>query len=232
MNLLLKEFKKFSRENWWVYLLFFWALWIVAYTWNWNLIEIILLFIANFFANICIMAMQDSFSEKNPKIGTLYQVLGTWIFLILGIYGLIYLGQSQYILWQIAYTLSAIKIYFYFNKNIDLKFINAKILSLLNIIFFIIFYIYFLNWDIGLIIQAIWFWFSSTWFVVLDDKKRYFTILIWTWLIIIGSLFITINSFKDWDLDWIALWYFILSLTVGIYYLKLLKKYLVVVSDK
>ena len=226
MNLLLKEFKKFSRENWWVYLLFFWALWVVAYTWNWNLIEIILLFIANFFANICVMAMQDSFSEKNPKIGTLYQVLGTWIFLILGIYGLIYLGQSQYILWQIVYILSAIKTYFYFNKNIDLKLINAKLLSLLNIIFFVIFYIYFANWNIAYLIQAIWFWFSSTWFVVLDDKKRYFTILIWTWLIIIGSLLITYNSFEAWNLDWIALGYFILSGTVGIYFLKLLKKYL------
>jgi len=226
MNLLLKEFKKFSKENWWVYLLFFWALWVVAYTWNWNLIEIILLFIANFFANICVMAMQDSFSEKNPKIGTLYQVLGTWIFLILGIYGLIYLGQSQYILWQIAYILSAVKTYFYFNKNVDLKLINAKLLSLLNVVFFVIFYIYFANWNIAYLIQAIWFWFSSTWFVVLDDKKRYFTILIWTWLIIIGSLLITYNSFKAWNLDWIALGYFILSGTVGIYFLKLLKKYL------
>jgi hypothetical protein len=226
MNLLLKEFKKFSRENWWVYLLFIWALIVVAYTWNWNLVEIILLFIANFFANICVMAMQDSFSEKNPKLWTLYQVLGTIIFLILGVYWLFYLWQSQYILWQIAYILSAVKTYFYFNKNTDLKLINAKLLSFLNIIFFVIFYIYFANNNIALLIQAIWFWFSSTWFVVLDDKKRYFTILIWTWLIIIGSLLITYNSFIAWNLDWIALGYFILSWTVGIYFIKLLKKYL------
>jgi hypothetical protein len=226
MNLLLKEFKKFSRENWWVYLLFIWALIVVAYTWNWNLVEIILLFIANFFANICVMVMQDSFSEKNPKLWTLYQVLGTIIFLILGVYWLFYLWQSQYILWQIAYILSAVKTYFYFNKNNDLKLINAKLLSFLNIIFFVIFYIYFANNNIALLIQAIWFWFSSTWFVVLDDKKRYFTILIWTWLIIIGSLLITYNSFIAWNLDWIALGYFILSWTVGIYFIKLLKKYL------
>jgi hypothetical protein len=32
------------------------------------------------------MAMQDSFSLKKPKIGTLYQVLGTGIFLLLGLY--------------------------------------------------------------------------------------------------------------------------------------------------
>ena len=226
MNILLKEFKKFSRENWWVYILFFWAMWIVWYTWNWNLTEIILLFIANFFANICIMAMQDSFSEKKPKIWTSYQVLWTAIFLVLGVYWLIYLKQSQYILWQVAYILSAIKTYFYFNKNIDLKIINAKLLILINIIFLILFYIYFANNSISLLIQAIWFWFSSTWFVILDDKKRYFTILIWTWLIIIGSLFITYNSFNAGNLDWIALWYFILSGTVWIYFLKLLKKYI------
>ena len=86
MNLLLKEIKKFSKQNWWIYILFFLALVVVIYTWKWNIIEIILLFIANFFANICIMAMQNSFSNKNPKIGTLYQVLWTFIFLILWIY--------------------------------------------------------------------------------------------------------------------------------------------------
>jgi hypothetical protein len=32
MNLLLKELKKFSKENWWVYVLFFAALFLVAYT--------------------------------------------------------------------------------------------------------------------------------------------------------------------------------------------------------
>ncbi len=226
MNILLKELKKFSKENWWIYFLFFGALWVVAYTWNWNLVEITLLFIANFFANICVMAMQDSFSDKNPKLWTLYQILWTWIFLILGIYGLLYLWQSQYILWQIAYILSALKTFFYFNKKIDLKIINAKLLILLNIIFLIIFYIYFANNDIALLIQAIWFWFSSTWFVILDDKKRYFTILIGTWLIIIGSLLLTYNSFEAWSLDWIALWYFILSWTVWIYFIKLFKKYL------
>jgi hypothetical protein len=163
---------------------------------------------------------------KKPKIGTLYQVLGTGIFLLLGLYWFIYLWQSQYILWQIAYILSALKTFFYFNKNKDLKFINAKLLILLNIIFVIVFYLYFAKGSIALLIQAIWFWFSSTGFVILDDKKRYFTILIWTWFIIIGSLFISYNSFINWSLDWLALWYFILAGTVWVYFLKLLKKYI------
>jgi hypothetical protein len=185
-----------------------------------------ILFIANFFANICVMAMQDSFSEKNPKLWTLYQVLGTAIFLILGIYWLFYLWQSQYILWQIAYILSAVKTYFYFNKKTDLKIINTKLLIFLNIIFLIIFYKFFAWNNIILLIQALWFAFSSTGFIILEDKKRYFTILIWTWLIIIGSLWIVYNSFVNWSLDWIALWYFILTWTVWIYFIKLLKKYL------
>jgi len=226
MNLLLKEIKEFSKKNWWVYLLFIWALAIVAYTWKWNLIEIILLFLANFFANILIMSMQSSFSNNNPKLWSVYQVLGTVIFFILGIYGLYYLGQKQYILWQIAYILSSIKTYFYFVKNKDLKFINSYFLILLNIIFLIIFIKYYSNNSLSLIVQALGFAFSSTWFVILNDKKRYYTILIWTWLIIIGSVMLVYNSYINWNLDWIALWYFILTWTVGIYYLKLLKKYL------
>lgn len=226
MNLLLSEIKKFSKQNWWVYMLFIIALWLVAYTGRWNLIEIVILFLLNFLWNIFIMAMQSSFTNKDPKTWTLFQVIWTITFIILWIYWLYYLWQSQYIIWQIAYTLSAIKTFLHFNYNKNINFINWYLLVFLNIIFSIIFYKYFASWNVFLLIQAIWFWFSSTWFVVLKDRPRYFTILIWTWLIILWSVMLTYNSFLNWNLDWIALWYFILTWTVWIYYLKLLKKYL------
>ena len=224
--MLLKELKKFSKENWWVYILFFITLWIVAYTWNWNIIEIFLLFLANFLGNLCIMSMQSNYTEKNNRLWAIFQVAGTVVFLSLWVYWLIFLDQKQYILWQIAYTLSAIKAFSYYNLKKDLRFINWLILSIANILFIYIYYSFFYNWDFSFLIQAVWFSFSSTWFVLLNDKKRYYTILIWTWLLTIWSLMITYNSYILWATDGIALWYFLLTWTVWVYYIKLLKKYL------
>jgi len=242
MNTFIEELKKFSKENWWIYLLFIFALVFVVYSWKWNILEIILLFLANFFANISIMAMQSNYTEKNNKIGAIFQVVATFIFIFLWVYGMIYLDRFQYIIWQIAYTISAIKAFSYYNFEKDLKFFNSYFLIILNSFFLIIFYKYFFSWDLlwffwtnlsaknfsslSDLILWIWFSFSSTWFVILNDRKRYFTILSWTWLIVIWALIWVVSSYLLWAIDWIALWYFILTLTVWIFYLKLLKKYL------
>ncbi len=242
MNTFLQELKKFSKENWWIYLLFIFALIFVIYSWSWNIIEIIILFLANFFANIFIMAMQANYTAKKNKLWAIFQVLATLIFIVLWIYWMIYLDRYQYIIWQIAYTISAIKAFFYYNYWKNLKFLNSYFLIILNIFFLIIFYKYFFSWNLlwffwteltaknfsslSDLLLWIWFSFSSTWFVMIDDKKRYFTILIWTWLIVIWALIWVVSSYFLWNIDWIALGYFILTLTVWIFYLKLLKKYL------
>jgi len=226
MKNIINYIKTFSKENFWIYILFVFALVMVLYTWNWNIYQITCLFILNFMWNIFVMAMQDSFSKWNARQWSIFQIFSTITFLSIWLYGAFFLNQFQYIIWQIAYILSAIKSYFYFTKKLDLKYISWITLSILNILFLIIFIKYFSWFNLILIIQALWFSLSSIWFVLTSDKRRYFTILAGTWLIILGSLWIVYNTFMAWNLDWIALWYFILSLTVWIYYLKLLKKYL------
>ncbi len=242
MNTFIEELKKFSKENWWIYLLFIFALVFVIYSWKWNILEIILLFFANFVANIAIMAMQSNYTEKKNKIWAIFQVSATLIFIVLWVYWMIYLDRFQYIIWQVAYTISAIKAFSYYNFWKDLKFFNSYFLIFINIVFLIIFYKYFFSWNLVWIISWtdltaknfsslsdlllwIWFSFSSTWFVMLNDRKRYFTILSWTWLIVIWALVWVVSSYFLWAIDGIALWYFILTSTVWIFYLKLLKKY-------
>lgn len=235
----LNELKNFSRSNWWVYALLSIALIIVYITWKWNMLEIIILFLANFLWNLFIMVMQANYTSKNNKIWAIYHVSATITFTFISIYGLIKLNQSQYIIWQISYALAALKAFTYYNFEKDIKFINAATIWWLNIILFI-FFISFawkninvlslfninINAELFSIIMAIWFSFVTTGLVSINDKLRYWFSLIWVTGIITWSTIWVFLSYLNSNIDWVALWYMILTLTVLIYYIKLLPKYL------
>jgi len=225
MNKLLIELKSFLRKNWWISILLIFVLIIVWFTWNWNIFEITLLFLVNFIWNLLIMVMQSNYTDKNNKIWGIYQLSSTLVFLTIWIYWLIYLWQSQYIIWQIAYWLAAIKAFTYYNYKKDFKILSETTFVFLNIFLFIIFIKYF-NYQSYSIFQAIWFSFITTWLVSIKDKLRYWLNIIWIFALTSWSLWWVIISFNSWSLDWIALWFFILTLTVFIYYLKLIKKYI------
>lgn len=225
MNTLLKELQKFSKENWWVFILLIIALSIVYITGKWNLLEILILFFANFVWNLCIMVMQANYTAKNNKIWAMYHLSATLVFIAISLYGLFELNQSQYIIFQVAYTLAAIKAFTFYNFKKDLTFLNEKTFIPLNIILFIIFITVF-EWASFWILQAIWFGLITTWLVSIIDKNRYWLNVFWIWALVGGSLWWVILTFNTGNLDGIALWYFTLTLTVFIYYLKLLKKYL------
>ena len=221
----LKEIKNFSRENWWIYLILMIALIIVYITWKGNLIEIILLFLANFLWNLFIMTMQWNYTNKNNKIWAIYHVSSVTIFTLISIYWLIILEQYQYIIWQISYILAATKAFTFYNFEKEIKFINEKSLIIINIILFTAF-IKLFEFQTFQILQWIWFTLITTWLVSIKDNLRYWLNVIWISLLVSGSAWWVFNSFNAWNLDWIALWYFILTLTVFVYYLKLIKKYL------
>ena len=111
----LKELEKFSRSNWWVYALLAISLVIVYITWKWNMLEIIILFLANFLWNLFIMAMQANYTSNNNKIWAIYHVSATSIFTVISIYWLIIFNQSQYIIWQLSYILAALKAFTFYN---------------------------------------------------------------------------------------------------------------------
>ena len=225
MNILITELKKFSIENWWIYLLLTIALIIVYITGKWNLVEILLLFMANFLWNLAIMVMQANYSNKNNKVWSIYHVLSSVIFILISLYGLLKLWQSQYIIWQIAFTLAAIKAFVFYNYKKDLNILNEYSFIALNLILFISFVI-FTDFEYFQISQAIWFSLITTGLVSIIDKTRYWLNLVWVFLLSFGSGWWVYNSFFIWNIDWIALGFFILTLTVFIYYSKLLPKYL------
>ena len=225
MNSFIKELKNFSKNNWWIFILLIIALSIIFITGKWNLTEITLLFFANFVWNLFIMIMQNNYTLKNNKTWAIYHISSTWIFTCISLYWLFYLGQSQYMIWQIAYLIAAIKAFSYYNFLKNINIFNEKSLIFINAILLFIF-LKFFDFQTYSILQAFGFSLITSGLVSIKDNARYWLNIVWIFFLVSGSLLWVIVSFQSWSTDWIALWYFILTLTVFVYYLKLLKKYL------
>ena len=225
MNIFLNELKIFSRNNWWIYVLFIFILGLVYFTWRWNIVQITSLFLLNFVANIFIMAAIWNYSEKKNKIGAVYHFSWTSVFIVLWLYSLIFLGQSQYILRQIMFLLGAIKAFSYYNFEKDLKILNEKTFIILNLVLIFV-YIKLFDFQVAWFLQALGFSFVTTWLVSIKDKFRYFWNLFWTFFIIVGSLIYVKFSYISWSLDGVSLWFSLLTLTALIYFLKLLPNYI------
>jgi hypothetical protein len=237
MDIFLKELKNFSKENWWVYCLLIITLWVVIYTNTGNPFSITLLFFTNFIWNLFIMAAMNSYSEKNNITWVLYHVIATLTFTWLGIYGFIFQDQFQYIFWQIAYLLAALKAYMYYNYQKDIKILNEKTFVGLNVILFWIFLYFFPFQTQNILInfamlQALGFSFATTGLVSINDKFRFWFSYIGSGLIMSGSAiwvyvsYMSSISNPEISIDGIALWFCLLSMTVFVYFSKLLKKYI------
>ncbi len=221
----LKELKNFSRQNWWVYLILIIVLLLAYFTWKWNIIKILFLFLLNFFATLFTMIAIWNYSEKKNKIGSIYHITGTSLFIILSLYGVFFQWFYQYIIFQLAFAIAAIKAFSFYNYNKDIKIFNEKTMVVLNLFLLIIFIIIFKP-ELFAIFQGLWFAFVTIWSVSIKDSFRYFWNLFGTFFIITGSIIWIYLSYNNWNIDWISLWYALLTMTALIYFLKLLPKYI------
>ncbi|MCP4522732.1 MAG: hypothetical protein GY828_00775 [Candidatus Gracilibacteria bacterium] len=204
-----------------------------------NVVEIIVIFIANFIANIGIMVMQGHYTNKNNKIASFYHIGATTIFLFISLYGYFILGQSQYLIWQITYGLAAVKAFSFYNFNKELSFINEYSFIGLNSLLFLFFIFQLeintltsIQINLPFITQALGFSLITTGLVSIKDSIRYWLNILGIFLLSSGSMWLSINSYfgrypyESASIDAIAIGYFILTLTVFVYYAKLLPKYL------
>ena len=83
---LLQQFRIFSRENWWVYVLLLLCLGLIFFTDTGNVVEIFLIFIVYVIAEICMMNMIVLREKKSYKIAALFQLIGISVFNILFMY--------------------------------------------------------------------------------------------------------------------------------------------------
>ena len=177
--------------------------------------------------NLFLMIMQANYTANNNKIWAIYHLSWNFIFTLISIYWLIYFWKYQYII--------CIKIS---KDSINIRFFNEYSLWIFNIFLIIIFIFFWLNWlniagkEIFLnlwfesLTMALWFSLVTTGLVSTKDKFRYWANLFWIIFIIIWSgYWVFIWYLWNW-IDWVSLWYLILTLTMLVFYLKLLKNYL------
>lgn len=224
-DIFIKELKNFSKDNWWVYIILIICLWIVYKTGKWDITEIIILFIANFLWNLFIMIMQDFYTAEKNKKGAINQLVSVSIFTTLAIYGLFSKGQFQYIIWQFMYILAAAKVFSFYIFEKDLRILNENTFLVINFLLFLVF-VNFIPHDNFHILQALWFSLITSWLVSIKDKVRYWLNLFGIFALTAGSLWGVIISYLTLELDWIALWFFLLTGTVFVFYIKILPNYL------
>jgi len=221
MNIILKEIKQFSKQNWWIYILFIISLFIIYKTNSWSLIEVALVFIFHFFWDIFVMMMWDFYSKKQEKKALYAQIWSFIIFWLIWIYAWITSNKWSYLVPQILFFWPIIK---WFKP--DIKWLNSFFMLWIWIFVLILYYYLWLIHSIIILIQILWFIIFPISLIIKNSKKRYFWSLLWILLIFLGSASMLYSWFLEWKVIWTDLSYTLLPFTVFIYYLKLIKKYI------
>ncbi len=213
-TLFYEEIKKFSYTYWWVYIIFFSALFLIYFSNIGNILEIIAMFSIHLLWDIFTMMMLVAYADKKLKLVWIYTGLmeGVWIYLIAtSIFGL-----------------ASIKQFLYYVYRLDIKIINIYSIIFVNILSIFI-YIY-LNFYINIFIwiQIFGFSFFSTSLVmwIKDNQKlKYMLWLIWVFLITLGSALVFIESWKTWKIIGADISFTLLPLTILLVQIDLWKHY-------
>jgi hypothetical protein len=221
MNTLLLEIKKFSRENWWLYVIFIFCLVLIYKTNSWNLLEVSIVFCFHFLWDVFVMMMWEYYIKNENKKALNSQIWSFTVFSIIWFYTWITAEKWSYLIPQLLFFWPIIKWFFP-----SLKWLDYKFLSLVWIIVFIFYYSLWLITNIWTFIQILWFIIFPIALIIENKKIRYFLSLIWITFIFIGSAYFLYNWFIEKNIIWTDLSYTLLPLTVVIFYLKNLKKYL------
>lgn len=219
------QFKVFSQENWWIYILLIISVLVIFFTEKGNIFEVLWIFSVNMTWNLFILSMQDSYKDWNYKIGASFLLLWNLMYFIIALYSWIFNQEYQYLLWQIWFQLTWIKAVLYYYKWYDIKWISTKTMLFLGLVLLSI-VIKYLGLEMYQIIQSIGFAFVILGLVDILDERRFFLIFLGSICINIWSVLGLYNNFVAWNIYWITVSFTILGLITTFYYLKLLPVYL------
>lgn len=221
-----EEVKIFSKNNWWIYIIFTFCLAIIYKTNTWNLLEISLVFGFHFLWDLFVMIMVYYFSIRDNKNWLIFQILNFFIFFSLALYSSLTSWKFHYLLYQFAFILPSIKGYFELFRNNKLRFLDWKFSVFVNILIILLsYYIWLLN-SFSIIIQIVWFSIFSIALILDSRKYKYIISVIWIFSMTIWSGLQVYNSFLLSDIKWIDLSYTLLPLTVLVFHIKSYKKFM------
>ena len=226
---ILGHFQEFCRKNWWVFVVFAISLVFIFFTNTGDILEITLVFLVYFLAELCIMIMVSYMHEKNYKASSMFQFIGNIIFTILFMYHYISSAQVHYFLASPIYISSAIRNIFLYHFNIHLRWINAVNVFFLWILSFWSYYIYNLwEFTLQIFLQSLGMIIFTSYLVMSDAKEhaKYFFGLVWIGLIVIWSVYGVFYEYWLGKIYWVTIAFVLMPLTLLLVYLKNIRKYL------
>jgi hypothetical protein len=223
----IREVNKFSRLNWWVYIIYFMLLGAILLIEKDKLSPVFFITSLHFVADIFIMMMFTAYARGENRQGTYYQVMSMLLFMSLKIYTGLIDHSWHYLAADPVYIFAAIKNYSIDIKKSDLKFINYKTMAILSVVIFsILIYTKFLLHANLLKTPAQWiqtigiFLFAIALSVTGKERLRSELAIIALIAMVGGSAWETTNSLISGKIVGLALSYFLLPLTVLVFYAK------------
>lgn len=222
---LIVQFQKFSRENWWIYILLIFTILIVIFTGKGNLVEVLILFSINLCWAIFNMLMMSAYKDKKFSEWSVFILIANTLYTILSLYAWLHDGDMQYIFWQTSFLLTGIQAFMFYTHNINLKFINFYSIFILNSCVLLLLIEYIGVW-IFVLIQSLGIALVTLWLSLRYDTYRYLLILTWNLFLVIWSLLIFSDNYASGNILGVTVAYTLLWLSTFVYYLKLLPTYL------
>lgn len=214
---------KFSRENWWAYIIFILCTIIIFYTGTWNIFEILIVFFIQFFGSLLWMMMSDSYSKNDNISGTIFLVISTIIYCWIWIYWWFERWQWQYLLPQIIFIILSIKSTSEILFKKEIRIINFNLILIINIILLVCFYYLWTTKTIWGRIQITSLFLTTQALTLNSVKYKYLWITSWWWLLTLWSLILVVTSFYNKSITWLDISYAILPMTSFVFQLKLFR---------
>ncbi|HTL07236.1 MAG TPA: hypothetical protein VL307_03225 [Chitinophagaceae bacterium] len=219
------ELKRFSRANWWIYIIYFLLLAAILMVEREKLLSVFMITSLHFVADIFIMMMFTAYANGNNQRGTYCQVMSMLLFMSLKIYTGMIDNSWHYLAADPLYILAAIKNYRKDVLQLSTHWISTTSMTLLALcIFSFLIYARFMWKSSILATPSQWvqttgiFLFAIALSITVNEKKRAAVATIALLLMVVGSAWETYLSFKNRQIVGLALSYFLLPLTVLVFY--------------
>jgi len=223
----IREVKNFSKANWWVYIIYGLLLIAILFIENDKLVSVFFITTLHFVADMFIMMMFSAYGHGKNRQGTYYQVISMLVFMSLKIYTGLIDHSWHYLAADPVYILAAIKNYRVDIKKSNLYFVNYKSMTVFSIFIFGILLCFKFWGHVSLLnsasqwIQTVGIFSFAIALSVTGNERLRSRIAIAALIAMVGgSAWETVNTFISRQIIGLALSYFLLPLTVLVFYIK------------
>ncbi len=222
------EVYKFSRINWWAYVIYVTLIYIATHVDKNDGVDIVFVTLVHFAADIFIMMMFTLYARNRYGEGAIFQIVSMVLFTSIKVYTGAKHNTWYFLAADPVYALAALKNYWLDVKKIDVKWINYVTMSLLSVllIFIAIPFVQRVT-HAGVILEEEWvlitglFGFAVALSTTGNERLRYLLSVIALFILVVGSALVIRAFLADSrQLPGLFISYFILPLTVLAFYLK------------